>query len=255
MNTADHLAPAPFVLVHGGRHGGWCWRPVAQRLRAAGHEVLTPTLTGLGDRSHLLDRSIGLNTHVQDLVAAVEFEDLTDVVLVAHSYGGMPVSGAMEFLAERIRYVVYLDAHLPRTGESIFDLNGPERAAAMIDLADRTGEGWYIPAGDAARYGVTDPADAAWLNARMTAQPLRTYQEPSGVTSTAWRHPGLFVECVPSSLEMHLIERTKQRAEVDPVFDHVVLPTAHNAMVTAPQALTDLLLALPAARRGRQLTA
>ena len=92
-----------FVLVHGGRHGGWCWRPVARRLRAAGHEVFTPALTGLGDRAHLLNREVGLATHVEDLVATFEYEDIRDAVLVARSYGGMPVTGALERIGDRVR--------------------------------------------------------------------------------------------------------------------------------------------------------
>ncbi len=180
---------APFVLVHGGRHGGWCWRRVATRLRDAGHEVYAPTLTGSGERAHLLTPQVGLDTHVRDLVAIFEYEDITGAVLVAHSYGGMVACGAMEKVADRVRSLVLLDAHLPRKGESVFDLNGPERAGAMIALADESGEGWYIPPADARRYGVTDPADRAWVNARMTAQPLKTYQDPSGPTDRAWSHP------------------------------------------------------------------
>lgn len=228
-----------FVLVHGGRHGGWCWRPVAHRLRAAGHEVLTPTLTGLGDRAHLLTREVGLDTHVEDIVAVFEYEDIRDAVLVGHSYGGMPVTGALERIGDRVRTQVLLDAQVPRTGESFFDINGPERAKEMIALA---GEGWCIPPADAARYGVTDPVDAAWVNSRMTAHPLKAYQDPSGPTDRAWRHPGIYVECVPSSQEPHMLARMRARSAEDPHFDYRVLRAAHNAMVTDPDAVTALLL-------------
>ena len=237
----DSVHP-PFVLVHGGRHGGWCWRPVTVLLRAAGHEVYTPTLTGLGERSHLLSRQIGLATHIQDLVAVFEYEDIHDAVLVGHSYGGMVVSGAMEQIADRVRSFVLLDGHMPRDGESVFDLNGPARAEAMITLAREAGEGWYIPPADATRYGVTNPDDIAWINSRMTAQPLKTYSDPIGATRRAWDHPGLFIECVPSSLEPHLLERARTRSANDPRFRHRVLHTAHNAMVTDPKSVTELLL-------------
>jgi pimeloyl-ACP methyl ester carboxylesterase len=238
----------PFVLVHGGRHGGWCWRPVTVRLRAAGYEVYTPTLTGMGERSHLLSPQIGLDTHIQDLVAVFEYEDIQDAVLVGHSYGGMVVSGALEQIADRVRSFVLLDGHLPREGESVFDLNGPARAAAMIALADEAGEGWYIPPADASRYGVTDPDDIAWVNSHMTAQPLRTYRDRIGATGRAWSHPGMFVECVPSSLEPHLLERTRARSTTDPRFTYRVLHTAHNAMITDPKAVTELLLEAAAIR-------
>jgi len=240
--NASSSEPPPFVLVHGGRHGGWCWRPVAARLRAAGHDVYTPTLTGLGERSHLLSRQIGLDTHIQDLVGTFQFEDIQDAMLVAHSYGGTVVCGAMESIAERVRSLVLLDAHMPRAGESVFDLIGPVRAAQMVALSDAAGEGWYIPPADAARYGVTDPADVAWVNSRMTAQPLKTYQDRVGATDRAWNHPGLFVECVPSSQEPHLLERARERSATDPRFRYRILHAPHDAMVIAPDAVTELLL-------------
>ncbi|WP_446046553.1 alpha/beta fold hydrolase [Streptomyces olivaceus] len=240
--SAEPTSPRPpFVLVHGGRHGGWCWKYVAAALRQAGHMVHTPTLTGLGERSHLLDQQVGLGHHVQDLVLTFEFEDIHDAVLVAHSYGGMVVSGAMEHVADRVRQVVYLDAHLPRTGESAFDMIGANRAADHLANAKNNGEGWYLPPADASHYGVTDPDDAAWVNSRVTAQPLKTYQDPVGATDRAWRHPGTFIECVPSSLEPHVLNRARERHATDPTFSYHVLDATHDAMVTAPDAVTQLL--------------
>ncbi|MFD6279491.1 alpha/beta fold hydrolase [Streptomyces sp. NPDC060209] len=241
MSAAPTSARPPFVLVHGGRHGGWCWKHVASALRQAGHMVHTPTLTGLGERAHLLDQAIGLNHHVQDVVGVFEFEDVQDAVLVAHSYGGMVVSGAMEHIAQRVRRVVYLDAHLPRSGESVFDMIGPHRAAALLENAENNGEGWFIPPADASWYGVTDPDDAAWVNSRTTAQPLKTYQDPVGSTDRASIHPGMFIECVPSSLEPHVLNRARRRHADDPDFSYHVLQATHDAMVTAPQAVTNLL--------------
>ena len=203
--------------------------------------VHTPTLTGLGERAHLLNQTIGLDHHVQDLVAIFECEDIQDAVLVAHSYGGMVVSGALEHIADRVRRVVYLDAHLPRSGESAFDLIGADRAADHLANAKNNGEGWYLPPGDASRYGVTDPDDAAWVNSRITAQPLKTYQDPVGTTDRAWRHPGTFIECVPSSLEPHVLERARERHAADPGFAYEVLQATHDAMVTAPDEVTQLL--------------
>ncbi|MCK9903929.1 esterase [Parafrankia colletiae] len=250
MPTAGE--PTTFVLLHGGRHGGWCWRPVATRLRAAGYDVHTPTLTGLGDRAHLLSRQVGLDTHTRDLVAMFEFEDVHDAVLVVHSYGGMVLAGAMEHLADRVRSVVLLDAHLPRAGESMLDLLGATRAAQMVALADEAGEGWYIPPTNAAYYGVTDPGEAAWVEARMTAQPLRTYRDPVAATARAWDHPTLFVECRPTALEPQMLSRARERSTADPRFQYRVLETSHNAMVTDPGAVTTLLIeaaSLPAVAR------
>jgi pimeloyl-ACP methyl ester carboxylesterase len=245
--TARHdtgpSSPPPFVLLHGGRHGGWCWGRVARLLRAAGHEVHTPTLTGLGDRAHLLSRDIGLDTHVRDLVAVFEYEDITDAVLVGHSYGGMVVSGAMAKIWQRIRHVIYLDGHIPRTGESVLDMLGPLRAAQMSSTAAERGEGWYIPPTDAAHYGVTDPEDAGWLNQRLTAQPFKTYQDAVGNTERAWNHPATFVQCTTSSLEPHVLERARQQNAVAPeLFGYRVLEATHDAMVTAGPAVAELLL-------------
>ncbi|MFB7992297.1 alpha/beta fold hydrolase [Streptomyces sp. NPDC056002] len=243
MSAEPASARPPFVLVHGGRHGGWCWKHVATALRQAGHTVYTPTLTGLGERAHLLDQTIGLNHHVQDLVSTFEFEDIQDAMLVAHSYGGMVVSGALEHIADRVRRVVYLDAHLPRSGESVFDMIGADRAANHLANAKNNGEGWFIPPADASWYGVTDPDDAAWVNSRITAQPLKTYQDPVGDTDRAWSHPGMFIECVPSSLEPHILNRARERQATDPAFSYHVLRATHDAMVTAPDAVTELLRA------------
>lgn len=234
--------PAPFVLVHGGRHGGWCWQPVSRLLRSAGHEVYTPTLTGMGERAHLMSPQVGLDTHIRDLVAVFEYEDIRDAVLVGHSYGGMVISGAMEEVADRVRSFVLLDGHMPREGESVFDLNGADRAAAMIELARQSGEGWCIPPADATRYGVRDPAQIRWVNNRMTAQPLKTYTDPLPSTRRVWNHSGLFVECVPSSLEPHLLERARVRSREDPRFSYRVMHAAHNAMVTDPSSVADILL-------------
>ncbi|MFF3371955.1 alpha/beta hydrolase [Streptomyces sp. NPDC002680] len=242
MPAAPTPAHPPFVLLHGGRHGGWCWKHVAAALRQEGHVVYTPTLTGLGERAHLLSADIGLDTHVQDLVSVFEFEDVQDAVLVAHSYGGMVASGAMERIADRVRRIVFLDALLPRTGESHCDMVGPTRSAELVAMAESGGEGWYIPPSDASWYGVTDPEDVAWVNSHTTAQPLKTYQDPVGNTDCAWSHPGMFVECVPSTLEPHVLDRVRKRHAEDADFPYRVLHATHDAMVTAPEAVTKLLL-------------
>jgi pimeloyl-ACP methyl ester carboxylesterase len=232
----------PFVLIHGGRHGGWAWRAVAQQLRDRGHAVYTPTLTGLGERSHLLHREIGLETHIADIVGVFEFEDLSDVVLVAHSYGGMPVAGAMERISDRVRAVVWLDAHLPLVGESIFDLIGTERAERMLAMAAEDGEGWYIPISDASWWGLSDPEQIAWVNSKITPQPIKTYTDKSGPTDRAWAHPGTVIECNPTRLPAEDLRRQLIRAESDARFRHRRIQTCHEPMITDPGELTDLLV-------------
>jgi pimeloyl-ACP methyl ester carboxylesterase len=231
-----------FVLVHGGRHGGWAWRDIASRLRDRGHLAITPTLTGLGERSHLLSRNIGLQTHVEDLVRVFEYGDLSDVVLVAHSYGGMPVAGALERVADRVRSVVWLDSHLPREHESIFELIGEERAAQMKQMVEENGEGWFVPTSDASFWGLSDPAHIAWVNSKTTPQPVKTYQDPSGPTDRAWAHPGTAIECSPSKLPVIELERQRARAESDPHFHLRMIDACHEPMVTHPDELTELLI-------------
>src|SRR4051794_16210060 len=130
---------ANFVLVHGGFHGGWCYDDVAAVLRAEGHNVHAPTLTGLGERAHLAHQAINLSTHVADVVSLIETEELEDVILCGHSYGGMVITGVAGLIGERIRTLFYVDGTVPEDGQSAFDLIGPERTLAMIEASGETG--------------------------------------------------------------------------------------------------------------------
>jgi len=134
-----------FVLVHGGFSGGWYFPHASKILRNAGHDVFTPTLTGLGERAHLANPEVGLDTHIQDIVGVLECEDLHDVILLGHSYGVMPVAGAAEKVPERISRLVYLDAPPPTNGQKWFDILGPEITQLFTDLANRKGDGWRFP--------------------------------------------------------------------------------------------------------------
>lgn len=234
----------PYVLVHGGRHGGWCWKRVAPGLRAAGHEVYTITLTGLGERAHLLSPSIGLDTHIEDVVGVFDFEEIEDAVLVAHSYGGAVVSGAMEKLHERVRSLVFVDAHMPIEGQSVFDLIGAQRAAAMRAMVKEKGDGWYVPLTDASWWGLTDPDDVAWVNGKVTPQPVRTYEDAAPSTERALAHPCTFIECAselrwPPSEE---ILWQRQRCQTTPGMRYRRLEGSHDAMVSEPVELLQLLL-------------
>ena len=124
-----------FVLVHGAWHGGWCYKRVAQILRKAGHEVYTPTLTGLGERSHLMSPTVNLDTHVQDIGNVIRWEELSDLVLCGHSYGGMVITGVADKVPDKIKALVYLDAFVPSNGEAIADGLDPEMLAGMSDEA------------------------------------------------------------------------------------------------------------------------
>jgi pimeloyl-ACP methyl ester carboxylesterase len=197
-------------------------------------------LTGLGERSHLNGPHIGLETHVRDLVSVFEWENISDAVLVAHSYGGIVATAAMEEIAERVRQIVYVDALMPRTGESLFSIIGPVAAQARLDRAAAEGEGWYIAPVDASYWGVTDPDDIAWVNSKVTSQPIKTYQDPVASADRAWKHPAWFIECRPSAMEP--LTNPRARAETDPRFHYRVLDAAHDVMVTAPRELTEILI-------------
>ena len=162
---------AAFVLVHGAFHGGWYWRDVFAHLRAAGHEVFAPTLTGLGERRHLASPAVDLSTHVQDVANLLEWEDLQGVVLVGHSYGGMVITGVADRLAERLAALIYLDAAVPEDGQCVLDLQAPERRESILEEVVANG-GWLWPPRTAEFYGVRDPAKQAWVDARCVPQPF-----------------------------------------------------------------------------------
>ena len=142
---AQEPGHAAYVLVHAAWHGGWCWKKVAPLLRARGHEVHTPTLTGLGDRAHLINQEIGLETHIQDVVNVLEYEDLNRVILVGHSSSGAVVTGVAERAQERLAHVVYLDAFVPDDGQSLMDLIPPDRRQGMEQRVQAEGKGWLLP--------------------------------------------------------------------------------------------------------------
>ena len=183
---------ATFVLVHGGWGGGWEWRSVADRLRAAGHDVHTPTLTGLGDRAHLATRDVGLATHVRDVVATIVTLDLGEVVLAGQSYGGMVVTGVVDRIPERIRRVVYLDAFVPTDGVSCNALCGPRWTARIRELADAEGDGWLVPMPFSGTMGLPDDV-AAWYVPRLVSQPLATLDHPAELSGRGDEVPRTYV--------------------------------------------------------------
>jgi pimeloyl-ACP methyl ester carboxylesterase len=173
---------ATYVLVHGGAHGGWCYGPVARILRSAGQEVHAPTLTGLGDRSHLLRPGIDLDTHIADIVEVLHYEDLRDVILVGHSYGGMVITGVADRAPDRVGDLVYLDAATPANGQSLVDIAGPLMRAARAQgrVVDGVELVLFPGTEPLPHYGVTDPADIAWMDERLTPIPGRASSSRSG---------------------------------------------------------------------------
>jgi pimeloyl-ACP methyl ester carboxylesterase len=230
-----------YVLVHGAWHGGWCWRRVADRLRKAGHKVFTPTMTGLGDRAHLNSPDIDLNTHIQDICAVFEAEEIDRAVLCGHSYGGMVITGVADRLADRIRAIVYLDAFIPEDGQSLFDIQGPERVKMFHDLADQSGDGWRVPPVSAEYFAVKTPEDAAWVDRRCVAQSIATYETPvrrGGADQAIPRKIYIRAESYPNSNFGPFAERTKG----DPGWEYHGVASGHDIMVDKPDELTEILL-------------
>ena len=170
---------AIYVLVHGGGHGGWCYQPVARILRSRGQEVYTPTMTGLGEREHLVSAGVDLDCHITDVVKVLEFEDLRDVILVGHSYGGMVITGVADRATDRIGHMVYLDAANPENGQSLVDVAGPLMEAARADGRVVDGiELVLFPGKDPMNfYGVTDPEQIEWMKPRLTPHPWKCFEQ------------------------------------------------------------------------------
>lgn len=226
---------ATVVLVHGSFHGGWCWQRVVPLLEEAGHEVWTPTLTGLAERRHLLTPDVDLRMHTRDVIELLSFEDLQDVVLVGHSYGGMVISSVAAVAPSRLRRVVYLDAYLPGSGESEIDL-WPE--AWVADHRQALEQ--VLPVREpppAELLGVEDPEDAAWVESRMTPHPLNTYTQP--IPEAEETVPGAFIHCTQGALA-GLFGTFAQRAR-DRGWPVHELATGHEAMVTKPGEVAGLL--------------
>ncbi|SRR5579884_157665 len=233
---------ATYVLVHGGGHGGWCYGKVAPLLRAAGHDVHAPTLTGLGERAHLLGPAVDLDMHVRDVVAVLHYEDLREVILVGHSYGGMVITGVADRAADRVGRLVYLDAANPRNGQSLVDVAGPviEAVRPMGEVVDGV-ELVLLPAPGAGRfYGVTDDADVAWMDDRLTGHPWRCFEQELELANedALQAIPQYHVVCTSTLATRDRDLMDKARAdgrlwEID---------TGHDLMITEPRAVADALL-------------
>ena len=228
---------AEFVLVHGAFHGGWCWQRVEKRLRDAGHDVLTPTMIGMAEQQHCVSPEIGLDTHVTQISDLLMMEDLKNVVLVGHSYGGMVAAGVAMKAADRLAHVVVLDGAAPRNGEAMTDILPAEAAAGMVEKAQNG-----LMTAPPGAFGITDPQDAAWLTARLTPQPLKTFTDSIEMDDEKYAAMNkTFIRCVwPEVDRPHSIssKRTSQAGD----WNYFELNACHNAMVTIPDQVTNILL-------------
>lgn len=229
-----------FVLLHGAWHGGWCWREVAGRLRGAGHRVVTPTQTGLGERAHLLAAWITLEVFVQDLVGVLEAEELEEAVLVGHSFGGIAITGAAALVPERIRQLVYLDSLIPVSGETPLQGVLPEVAARRREMAAENG-GVFLPVPEPGVFGVKEGAAADWLRRRMTAHPFGAFDSAITFEGAPGNGlPAVYVFCTAPVYGP--LEPSRARARAVPGWEWVELAASHDAMVTHPAETAKLLM-------------
>lgn len=241
MSTSPR-ASHTFVLVHGAWHGGWCWAKVADELRSNGHKIYTPTLTGLGERSHLAGSGVTMQTLVQDVANVLTWEDLKDVTLVGHSFGGLVISGVADLMPQRLSRLIYLDAFILESGVSTFDTL-PADVVEKLRAVAADQPVAALPAPRPKSLGLTDPDDIAFVELRLTPQPLGTYE-----TSLQLNHPvgnGLpctYVHCTSPSFAA--VQSSRDWVKGNTTWQWMELETGHDAMVSAPSLVTELLSSL-----------
>jgi pimeloyl-ACP methyl ester carboxylesterase len=241
MSVAMSATPPAFVLVHGAWQGNWVWERVAERLRAAGHRVYTPSLTGLGERAHLAGPHIDLETHIADVTGVIEHHELDGVVLCGHSYGGMVVAGAADRLAPRIGSLVFLDAFVPTNGKSLFDIQPPEMAQHMRDAAKAEGDGWRIKRLGGNYFRVANPDDVARLDRRAVDHPIGTMEQKADLTG-AWEKIPHLAYIRASGHSRGPFGQFLERFRQDERWQCFEVPCGHNVMLDLPDALSGILL-------------
>lgn len=230
-----------FVAVHGAWSGGWAWRKMKPLLSRRGHELVAPTLTGIGERAHLASPACGLAMHVADVAAVLEYEDLSDVVLIGHSYGGMVVTQVAGLCRARIAKLVYLDAFVPRDGQCVFDLLPPDLAQRMRERAASEGDGWRLPPNPVPPD--TPLEDREWIERRRGFQPLATHTERCSLDPEMSWPPRAYIYCTRVG-PVDVFRPFADQAKRSPDWSSAELDASHSPHITAPNALADLLTAV-----------
>ena len=229
---------ATFVLAHGAWSAAWAWKKMRPLFAASGHTFFSPTYTGLGERAHLAHSDIDLSTHVQDVVNILEFEDLKDVVLLGHSYGGMVATGVADKARSRIQRVVYIDAFVPRDGQSLFDLLGAKGEANMRTGAAKDGEGWKLPLNPMPPD--TSPQDSAWAVPRRRPQPIKTFEQKIRLESKEPPPPRHYIYAKKNG-PGDVFRQFGERARSESGWKYYEIDASHNPHITCPEALMTLL--------------
>lgn len=229
---------ATFLVAHGAWSAGWAWKKMRPLLRERGHELFTPTYTGVGERVHLANRTIGLSTHIADILAVLEFEDLHDVTLIGHSYGGMVATGVADRAPQRLERLIYLDAFVPRDGQSLNALRASQMHARAGNAAHVNADEWRIPPNPLPPD--TSPEDVEWIMPRRVMQPRQTFEEPIHLTGAGDWLQKTYVYCTRVAPD-DVFRPFAERARSEPGWRCLELDASHSPHVTAPQALVALL--------------
>ncbi|MHC2439668.1 alpha/beta fold hydrolase [Bradyrhizobium sp. USDA 4451] len=229
-------SPKTFLVCHGAWSAGWAWKKMHPLMQAAGHRLITPSYTGLGERTHLAHQGLDLDAHIQDMLNVISYEDLRDIVLVGHSYGGMVATGVADRVRERIAQMIYIDAFVPRDGQSLFDLN--EVAIPNMREAARNNDGWRIPPMPIPPD--TSPADVEWLTARRVDMPIKCFEQKLKLKHGETTLPRSYIyatRITPADTFGQFAKRTKNEAG----WRYLEIDASHSPNVTAPEALMALM--------------
>jgi len=229
---------ATFLVAHGAWSAGWAWKKMRPRLRERGHELWTPTYTGLGERVHLASNDVKLDTHIEDILKVLEFEDLREVALIGHSYGGMVATGVADRAPERIAQLIYLDAFVPRHGQSLFDLSVPEDRNNAREAAQKTGDAMRIP--PRPMPADTNPADLAWANPRRVMQPIAAFEQPIRLTGAVDQLRRTYIYCTKAR-PGDVFRQFADRAKSETGWEYREIDASHNPHITVPDVLAAML--------------
>ena len=225
-----------FLVCHGAWSAGWAWKKMHPLMQADGHRLVTPTYTGLGERAHLANASIDLNSHIEDMLNVIKYEDLRDIVLIGHSYGGMVATGVAARARDKVRQLIYVDAFVPQDGQSLLDLN--EVARPRMQELSKSGDGWRVPPNPTPPD--TPPADVEWLTARRVDMPIKCFETKLKLQGGPLTLPRSYIYATlitPADTFGPFARMTKG----DPAWSYYEIDASHSPNVTAPEALMALL--------------
>ena len=225
-----------FLVCHGAWSGGWSWKKMFPLMQAAGYRLVVPTYTGLGEREHLANPSIDLETHIRDILSVIKFEDLSDIVLLGHSYGGMVATGVADRARDRVQQLIYLDAFVPRSGQSLLDLN--EVARPTMEALAKSGDSWRVPPNPTSPD--TAEEDLEWLTKRRVAMPIKCFQMGLKLTNGEPDMPRSYIYATRIT-PADTFGQFAARARSEGGWRYFEIDASHSPNVTAPDRLMKLL--------------